>query len=73
MSAWRARLLLRRGSAPWLETTPASLGEGIFNISLSNTAFVALAQMLLALLPSSTAAKLCVSFGFVMLCQRLQQ
>ena len=50
--AWRARLLLRRGPAPWLERTSASLGEDIFNISLSNIAFVALAQMLLALLPS---------------------
>ena len=62
VSAWRARLLLRRGPAPWLEEASASLGEDIPNISLSNIAFVALARMLLALLPS---------FAFLWLCNAL--
>ena len=49
---------LRHG---WRRTS-ASLGEDIPNISLSNIAFVALARMLLALLPS---------FAFLWLCNAL--
>ena len=59
--------MARKAAAPsWVYAMAredfCSLSEGIFNISLSNVAFVALAQMLLGLLPS---------FAFLWLCNAL--